>query len=321
MEQLCLFDTGMVRELKRLEAQRALLASGICHNTELAFKYDWKSFAGWCSKTNRQPLPASVDTLALYVTWLIDRGLRTSTARRHLTTITHMHKAGGHATPAIREPLQILIGARRLHPERTLARAPIHVSELRRICAMFDSHLTRDVRDRALLVFGFTSALRRSNLVALDLADVSFHHKGVLIYIRHEKARENNGRGRWIGLTHGKHSNTCPVRTLRAWLHRRGSAVGPLFTRMLPNGEVTLKRLDGDDVRCIVKQSVASIGLEPERYGAHSLRAGLVSSAAEAGASELVIAKQTGHKSMAVLRTYFRTEDPFRANPCTLLRL
>jgi integrase len=170
-------------------------------------------------------------------------------------------------------------------------------------------------------VFGFTSALRRSNLVALDLADVSFHHKGVLIYVRHEKARENNGRGRWIGLTHGKRPDTCPVRTLRAWLHQRGAAAGPLFTRVLHHGEVTLTRLDGDEVRRIVKQSVEKIGLEPGPYGAHSLRAGLVSSAAEAGASELIIAKQTGHRSMAVLRTYFRTEDPFRANPCTLLKI
>jgi integrase len=137
------------------------------------------------------------------------------------------------------------------------------------------------------------------------------------MHVRREK-QDQEGVGRWIGLPAGRHEATCPVRALRAWLEvRRGSAAGALFTHLhSPYG-----RLGASPIFTIVKQALRKAGIEPAGYGPHSLRAGFVTEAVEAGAGELLIAAQTGHRSMQVLRRYFRRRDLFKANACGMLGL
>lgn len=286
-------------------------------NTRKGYANDWKLFSDWCRAAGRESLPASVDTVRLYLIDLLRRGRKIATAERRVSAMAHYHREGGHDfTSARKEAHDVLELAKRWRPEQPKQMAPLLVCDLRRITKrLCGDGSPRALRDRAVLVLGLGSALRRCNLAALMLADVEFQREGVVINIRREK-NDQAGRGRMIGLPRGRHAESCPVRSLRAWLSVRGNAPGPLFTR--PG---TLEALRGPGIAQIVKAAVESIGLEPSCYAGHSLRAGFVTAAGESGASEFVIAAQTGHRNMAVLRRYFRRQDVWRANACGMIGL
>jgi integrase len=173
------------------------------------------------------------------------------------------------------------------------------------------------LRDRAIVLVGFASALRSANLVALDLADVEFVEEGVRLRVRKEK-QDQEGKGRWLGIPHGKHPETCAVKALREWIGRGGWFPGPLFTRFDNQGK--RRPLQAERICQIVQACLRGIGRDPRGYGSHSMRAGFVTEAGLAGAQLLLIAQQTGHRDMSVLQRYFR-RDVFRSNVCGLLDL
>jgi len=174
------------------------------------------------------------------------------------------------------------------------------------MCAKLRGVRTRAaVRDRALLTLGFAAALRRSELVGLDVVDVRFVPKGLLVRIRRGKT-DQEGHGRDVGVFRGRRATTCPVRALRAWLFVRGREAGPLFPGRRPGS-----RLTGACVNQVVKRGCVLAGLDPRGYGAHSLRAGFVTAAAEAGMPETLIMQRTGHRSVQTVAKYVRPASAF----------
>ena len=301
-----------------LTAERLRLAAGIRAPRTLAgYASDWKSFTAWCSRAEQVALPAAVETVLQYLTDLLRQGRRVTTATRHASGIAHAHRAAGLLSPCGSEVRQLLLGAQRLRGEQPQQKTPIGLADLRQMCARLGQD-PKGVRNRAVLLVGFATALRRSNLCALDLADVRFEQEGIIVRVRREK-QDQLGRGRDIGVPRG-HAGTCPVAALRAWLGIRGDLAGPLFSR-LHGSKPTGQRLHPNRIGAIVKAAVQSIGLDPAGFAGHSLRAGFVTEAGERGAGELLIAAQTGHRSMSVLRLYFRRRNLFKANACAMLGL
>jgi integrase len=168
-------------------------------------------------------------------------------------------------------------------------------------------------RDRALLLVGFAGAFRRSELVALDVRDVAFTTEGLMITLRRSKT-DQEGQGRSVGLPYGSRLETCPVRSLRAWLALSEITSGPLFRPINRHGTMAEGRLSDRAVALVVKRTAKAAGLDPAKYAGHSLRAGLATSAAAAGVSERAIMNQTGHKSAATVRKYIREGSLFREN-------
>ncbi|OYZ39645.1 MAG: hypothetical protein B7Y16_08535 [Methylotenera sp. 24-45-7] len=64
----------------------------------------------------------------------------------------------------------------------------------------------------------------------------------------------------------------------------------------------------------IIKKHVTAIGLDASRFSGHSLRSGLVTSAAQAGVTAWKIKQQTGHRSDAMLARYIRDANIFIDN-------
>ena len=87
---------------------------------------------------------------------------------------------------------------------------------------------------------------------------------------------------------------------------------GPVFRSLDRFQRVQSQRLSDKAVALIVKRRAKAVGLDPARYAGHSLRAGLATSAAAAGASERVIMSQTGHRSTDMVRRYIREGSLFR---------
>ena len=208
--------------------------------------------------------------------------------------ISQAHKAADLPSPTTSSLVRRThAGIRRSLGTAQTAKAPALLHDLKR---MLD-HLpgTRvGLRDRALLLLGFAGAFRRSELVALDLADLDFSQSGLAITLRKSKT-DQEGRSRRIGIPYGSSEHTCPVRSVQAWLETARISDGAVFRSLDPFQHVQSRRLSDRAVARIVKRRAAAVGLDPSRYAGHSLRAGLATSAAAGGASERAIMNQTGH--------------------------
>ena len=169
------------------------------------------------------------------------------------------------------------------------------------------------LRDRALLLIGFAGAFRRSELVSLDVEDVEECAEGLRVTLRRSKT-DQEGAGEVKGIPYGRKLETCPVRALRAWLEAAGITAGPIFRSVNRHGQVQPGRLSDKAVALVVKRAAEAAGFDATRYAGHSLRTGLTTSAAAAGVQERDIMRQTGHRSVNMVRRYIREGELFRSN-------
>lgn len=145
------------------------------------------------------------------------------------------------------------------------------------------------------------------------MSDVQFADDGTIVTLRRSKT-DQKGEGRKVGIPFGSRPGTCPVRALKLWLETAGIVEGPVFRPVTRHGKVGARALSGHAVAKVVKHAATLAGLEPEAFAGHSLRAGLATSAAAAGASERSIMSQTGHHSVQMVRRYIRDGSLFREN-------
>jgi integrase len=313
-------------DMAGLRIERAALAEARrAPATREAYRVDWRNFSGWCVAAGRASLPASADTLSLYLVSLARSGRSSATIARRVCAITEKHTAAGHRTPVDDDVREVLAGLRRRLGTAPHAKAAVSIDDLRRMVVVVPTmkdvfgrvspHApSRLARDRAVLVVGFASGLRRSELVGLDLEDVDIVPRGLVLRVGRSKT-DQEGHGRELGVHRGEHRATCPVRCLEAWIRERGRWPGPLFCAMGRDGEVLHERATGVAVLAVVKMAARLAGLDPARYGAHSLRAGCATAAASLGRDGLAIMRRTGHRSVAMVERYVRHGSLFAVDP------
>jgi integrase len=167
----------------------------------------------------------------------------------------------------------------------------------------------KGLRDRALLLLGFAGAFRRSELVALDIADLEFCNNGLRVTIRRSKT-DQEGLGATIAIVSG--STACPVKAVRVWIETTGLRDGPLFRPVTRTGKVSNLRLSGRAVAELVKSYARRAGLNAAVFSGHSLRSGFLTSAAAHGASIFKMMDVSRHKSIDTLRGYVRDAEMFQ---------
>lgn len=305
------------------EAARRLAARARSAATLKAYEDDWRDFTGWCATAGLASLPAAPDTIGCY---LADRSttLRPSTLEGRLSAIFVRHRQAGffldRRHPAIAD---VLAGIRRSLGTAPAQKAALSVTDLQVMVAAQPATLL-GLRDRALLTLGFAGAFRRSELAALNVHDLVFTSEGVAVVLRRGK-EDQEARSSLRGLPFGCREETCPVRTLRAWMMAAQIADGPVFRRVDRHGNVHAAAISGAAVALAVKRAVrlagqrlgwtrAEIARRVAAVAGHSLRAGLITAAAEAGATELQIMQHTGHKSSRAVRGYVRKGALFQAS-------
>lgn len=273
--------------------------------TARAYRGDVADFVRWGGH-----VPCDPTTLARYVAERAE-GHRPSTVARRVVGIGRAHVAFGFADPS-KDPLvqAVLRGVRRAHGSAQRRAAPLLLEDLLAVLGQLPCD-RRGCRDRALLLLGFACGLRRSEIVQLDVADLRLVPAGLQVRLTRSKT-DQEGVGRVIGVPHGR-SSACPVAAVREWLLASGINDGPVFRAMSGN-RVLDRRLSDQSVSLIVKAGVAALGRSPEAYSGHSLRAGFVTSAAQAGVGFLMIQQQTGHRSVAMLGRYVRGANLFDGN-------
>jgi integrase len=237
-----------------------------------------------------------------------------------LNAIAEAHKAVGAESPThnalVRNTMK---GIRRTIGTAPGQKAATLTDDIRAMVDATDAGII-GIRDRALILLGFAGAFRRSELVGLDVDDCVFSKDGLTVTLRRLKV-DQEGVGRKIGIPYGSNPETCPVRTMQAWIEQAAITAGPVFRSINRHGHVKAGRLSGIDVARVVKKLVDRAGLDASKYAGHSLRAGHATSAAIAGASERSIMNQTGHRSVQMVRRYIRDGNLFRDNSAGKLGL
>lgn len=265
--------------------------------TRRAYRSDWRHFEQWCSARNLSTLPASIETTASYLAHLADSGLKASTISRRLAAIAYAHRLSGAPPLCSAEPIKaVLRGIRRrigvAVEQKTPATAHAITKMLRRI-----PDTLAGKRDRAILLLGFAAALRRSEIAALNIADLERTADGLLIHIRKSKT-DQEGAGHVVAIPRG--SKLRPVDALDEWLAASGRTDGPLFG------------ISDRTIANIVKRYARLANLNPQDFSGHSLRAGFVTSALESGADILKVMDVTRHREVKTLKAYDRRAKAFK---------
>lgn len=275
--------------------------STLAESTRRVYDLGWKRWERWCLARRTQPLPASPALICAFLTDCASTGALVPTLDLAVGAISYRHRVRGFEDPTACEAVrQVRRGLRRLvgTAPRRQAR-PLDVGDLRQILGPVDRAGAKGARDAAIILLGFASALRVSELVGLTLADVDYKPAGLLLAI-HRSKTDQEALGHLVPVAHGSHANTDPVAALDAWLGHRGSDPGPLFTGMR-NGHLTTEPISGTAVGRMLRHRAQAARLPAERITPHSLRAGHATTAALSGVSLDRIAMQTRHKRLSTL--------------------
>jgi integrase len=283
-------------------------------NTYRAYDYAWRKFESWCQQANCSAYPALPEMVELFTVWCLEqRGYRFATVGIFLHAIADRHRSAGQAQ--IVEPAAALLRcARRQWTEERRARKALTVDLLRAMSSKLATQRPIDTRNRALLVLGFAAGWRASELAALETTQVAFEGDVLVLWQARSKT-DQQGYGREVRIPRGAVPETCPLGLLQAWLRIRGDEPGPIFLRMNRSGRIEKRSIRRQRINGIVKETLKTIGEDASGYGSHSLRAGMVTTAAELGASELAIMHRTGHRNLQMVLDYVRSRQAFRMDP------
>ncbi len=294
----------LARVEELVERARGYAANARASSTREKYVRDFAAFKAWCATMGLEALPAQPGTVALYLTDLTGHGRKPATLDRKLAALAHAHRAAGYTWTRDPGVSSVRSGIRRdvgVAPEQ---KAPVLVEELGTLVGTLGGTLV-ELRDRALLTMGFFGAFRRSELVALNVADIERSRDGLTLTVRRSKG-DQEGKGEAKGIPYASNPAMCPVRALDAWLAAASITEGPLFRGVNRHGHVHAEALCDRSVARIVQRTATRAGLDSDRLAGHSLRSGFATSAARKGKSLDAIMRQTLHKSPTVARGYIR---------------
>jgi site-specific recombinase XerD len=289
----------------QIQVHEYLLAA-LSKNTQKAYQCDIAHFLQWGGH-----IPASPECVASYLAMHASH-LSMATLSRRVVAIGQAHKVKQLVSPTESELVKATLqGIRRINGSVQRQVLPVLKTDIQAMVTGL--HGIKGTRDKALLLTGFAAALRRSELASLQVEDLRFVAEGAIIRLRRSKT-DQMGLGRDIAIPFVR-KRICPAKAIKQWLIQSGIESGSLFRRISRYGEVMHQGLSAQSVALIVKARARAAGLNAAQYSGHSLRAGLVTSAAKAGASTWKIRQQTGHKSDAMLQRYIRDSQLFIDNP------
>lgn len=282
--------------------------------TQQLYAREWGSFTAWCTLHGFAALPAAPTSVAMYLELLDRLGRKPATIDLALSAICARHRAAVLPNPRDAEIVRLTrAGVRRTRGVKPKKVHPLVVDELREVIAMLPDDSLAAVRDKALLLVGFAAALRESELVALNVADIEISKTNMVLSIGRSKT-DQEGLGALLGIRAADDPALCAIGALSRWLALGEVRDGPIWRGVDRWENVSDHRLSVRSIDLIVKRSIALVGLDRRDYAGHSLRAGLATSAADAGKSLDAIMRQTRHKSVEVARGYIRRADLFKEN-------
>ena len=304
--------SNIVNDIKKLELETIQnLKNSKSNNTVRAYESDFKDFSLFCLKNGLKPIPTEPKVLSIYLTHL-SKNSKFSTLKRRIASIKVVHKMKGHYLdsnhPIIMENL---LGIKRLNGSYQKAKKPILINDLRLIIKAIDQtekNEFKKIRNKSLILTGFSGGFRRSELVNIDYEDLEFVKEGVKIFVKRSKT-DQSGEGHLKAIPYFNNSEFCPVTKLKELIKYRNIRTDKVYD------------ISDKLVSIIIKRYALIAGLDPNKYGGHSLRSGFATSAAEAGVEERNIMAMTGHKTSQMVRRYIHEANLFKNNALNKIKI
>ena len=303
---------NIITDIKSLEFETLKnLRNSKSSNTLRAYQSDYRHFGAFCVRNGFQSLPTQPKILALYLTHL-STSSKYSTLKRRLASISVIHKIKGHYIDT-KHPVIIenLMGIKRSKGSNQKSKKPILINDLKLIIKAItqsNENEIRKIRDRAIILIGFSGGFRRSELVNIEYEDVEFVEEGVKIFVKRSKT-DQSGEGMTKAIPHFDNKEFCPVNSLKNWINCINSKQGKIFD------------ISDKGVALIIKKYATLAGLDSYKYAGHSLRSGFATSTAESGAEERNIMAMTGHKTTQMIRRYIKEANLFKNNALNKIKI
>lgn len=322
-----------VPESERLSAAEAeYVQAARAANTLRGYRTDWSEFTRWCDNAGMPAFPASAQAISTYLTYLAKHGAKVGTMSRRLSAIRFAHQLRDLPDPTKNaRVVAVWEGIRRTHGAPPDQSRPLMPPELWDVLEAIPKTKTwksrgrpaeRDLagaRDRALLLVGFVGALRRSELIGIDLEHVQEHPKGLVISLPRSKTNQRADETELVVLPAAASPHRCPVEALSDWIAAAAITTGPVFRAVSKGNRALPRRLSAGALNTIVQARISGAGIDVAEYSAHSLRAGFITYASLRGASDHAIAHQSRHRSLASVGIYRRIESAWADNAATQL--
>ena len=315
----------IITDIKALQEETLLnLKSSKANNTVRAYKSDFNDFGLFCAKNGFKSLPSEPKIVSLYLTYLSTKEAKMSTLKRRLVSIGVIHKLKGHYLdtkhPAI---IENIMGIKRRKGSIQKSKKPILVNSLKLIINAIDQQNKEEIkklRDRSIILIGFSGGFRRNEIVSLDYDDLDFVPEGLKINLKRSKT-DQFGEGFTKALPYFDNLQYCPVASLKKWIEISKITSGALFRRISKGSKMSENRLTNQTVALLIKKYLNLIGVDSKNYSGHSLRSGFATSAAESGAEERSIMTMTGHKSTEMVRRYINDANLFKNNALNKIKI
>tara|TARA_B110001452_G_scaffold107532_1_gene89169 strand:+ start:35 stop:991 length:957 start_codon:yes stop_codon:yes gene_type:complete len=315
----------IITDIKALQEETLLnLKSSKANNTVRAYKSDFNDFGLFCAQNGFKSLPSEPKIVSLYLTYLSTKEAKISTLKRRLVSIGVIHKLKGHYLDT-KHPLIIenIMGIKRRKGSIQKGKKPILISYLKQLIDVIDKQDSEDIkklRDRSIILIGFSGGFRRNEIVSLDYDDLDFVEEGLKIQIRRSKT-DQFGEGLVKALPYFDSPMYCPVVSLKNWIVISKINSGALFKRFTKGSKLSENRLTDQTVALLIKKYLELGGIDSKNYSGHSLRSGFATSAAESGAEERSIMAMTGHKSTEMVRRYIKEANLFKNNALNKIKI
>jgi len=315
----------IITDIKALQEETLLnLQSSKANNTVRAYRSDFNDFGLFCTKNGFKSLPSEPKVVSLYLTYLSTKDAKMSTLKRRLVSIGVIHRLKGHYLdtkhPSI---IENIMGIKRRKGSIQKGKKPLLINNLKHLINVIDQQDKQDIkklRDRSIILIGFSGGFRRNEIVSLDYDDLDFVEEGLKIQIRRSKT-DQFGEGFVKALPYFDSSKYCPVISLKNWIKISKIESGPLFRRFVKGSKLSENRLSDQTVALLIKEYLKLAGLDSKNYSGHSLRSGFATSAAESGAEERSIMAMTGHKSTEMVRRYIKEANLFKNNALNKIKI
>ena len=315
----------IITDIKALQQETILnLQNSKANNTVRAYKSDFKDFGLFCSQNGFKSLPSDPKIVSLYLTHLSTKEAKMSTLKRRLVSIGVIHRLKGYYLdtkhPSI---IENIMGIKRRKGSIQKSKKPLLISSLKIIIDVIDQQNKKEIkkiRDRTIILIGFSGGFRRNEIVSLNYDDLDFVPEGLKINLRRSKT-DQFGEGFTKALPYFDNSQYCPVVSLKKWIQISNISTGALFRRFSKGSKLSENRLTDQTVALLIKEYLNLAGIDSKNYSGHSLRSGFATSAAESGAEERSIMAMTGHKSTEMVRRYIKDANLFKNNALNKIKI
>ena len=308
----------IITDIKALQQETLLnLQNSKANNTVRAYKSDFDDFGLFCAQNGFKSLPSDPKVVSLYLTYLSTKDVKMSTLKRRLVSIGVIHKLKGHYLdtkhPSI---IENMMGIKRRKGSIQKGKKPLLINNLKILINVIDKEKNEEIkklRDRSIILIGFSGGFRRNEIVSLDYDDLEFVQEGLKFSLKRSKT-DQFGEGTLKGLPYFENSKYCPVISIKKWIEISKISSGAIFRRFIKGSKLSHNRLTDQSVALLIKHYLKLAGIESKNYSGHSLRSGFATSAAESGAEERSIMAMTGHKSTEMVRRYIKEANLFKNN-------